>query len=162
MKLSSQEEYGIRCLLQIARAGDSGNLTIPEISRAEGISPEYVGKIMRVLRRGGLVTSTRGQLGGYSLAKPADQIAVGEAITVLGSRLFEASFCEQHSGVEATCMHSADCSIRSLWRTVQMAVDQVLANTTLRDLLCNEQSMSSRTGYLVKPDRTNSSRRLSS
>lgn len=141
MKLSSQEEYGLRCLLQIGKVGDGGSLTIPEISRAEGISPEYVAKLMRILRRGGLVTSVRGQGGGYSLARPADQITVGETISVLGGRFFESDFCERHSGAERICTHSVDCSIRSLWQLLQLAVDHVLTQTTLKDLLCNEHEM---------------------
>lgn len=141
MKLSSQEEYGLRCLLQIGKGGEGNSLTIPEISRAEGMSPEYVAKLMRILRRGGLVTSVRGQGGGYSLARPADQITVGETISVLGGRFFESDFCERHSGAERICTHSVDCSIRSLWRLLQLAVDQVLTQTTLRDLLCAEHEM---------------------
>jgi len=141
MKLSSQEEYGLRCLLRIGARGEGGTLTIPEISRAEGISPEYVAKLMRVLRRGGLVKSARGAAGGYTLAKPADQITIGEALYPLGGRLFEAGFCDRHSGVESLCTHSIDCSIRSLWRALQTAVDQVLTKTTLKDLLCSEPEM---------------------
>ena len=53
MKLSSQEEYGLRCLLRVGREGDGASLTIPELSRAEGISEPNVAKMMRVLRRGG-------------------------------------------------------------------------------------------------------------
>ena len=141
MKLSSQEEYGLRCLLRIGARGEGGTLTIPEISRAEGISPEYVAKLMRVLRRGGLVKSARGAAGGYTLARPADQITIGEALYPLGGRLFEADFCDRHSGVESLCTHSIDCSLRSLWRALQNAVDQVLTNTTLKDLLCSEPEM---------------------
>ena len=69
MKLTSQEEYGLRCLLRIARQGEGGALTIPEISEAEGISSYYVAKLMRILRRGGFVTSARGQAGGYTLSR---------------------------------------------------------------------------------------------
>ena len=61
MKLSSQEEYGLRCLLQLARAGEGASLTIAEMSEREGISAPNVAKIMRILRRAGLVKSTRGQ-----------------------------------------------------------------------------------------------------
>ncbi len=50
MKLSAQEEYGLRCLLRLGPQGDGGSLTIPEISRTEGISPEYVAKLMRTTR----------------------------------------------------------------------------------------------------------------
>jgi Rrf2 family protein len=150
MKLSAQEEYGLRCLLRIGAQGDGGSLTIPEISRAEGISPEYVAKLMRNLRRGGLVTSARGATGGYSLSRPADQITAGEALTLLGGRLFESDFCERHAGAESLCTHSIDCSLRSLWQALQTAVDQVLTRTTLKDLLCSEPEMVSLMTDLVR------------
>jgi Rrf2 family iron-sulfur cluster assembly transcriptional regulator len=63
MKLSTQEEYGLRCLLQLGRQGDDTSLTIAELSQREGISAPNVAKIMRVLRKAGLVKSTRGQAG---------------------------------------------------------------------------------------------------
>ena len=79
MKLSDQEEYGLRCLLQMARrAGES--VTIAELARLEGLSAPNAAKILRVLRRGGLVRSTRGQSGGYLLARPAGEINLGEAL----------------------------------------------------------------------------------
>jgi Rrf2 family iron-sulfur cluster assembly transcriptional regulator len=137
-------------LLRLGRHGMEGSLTIPEISRAEGISMPYVAKIMRLLRRGGFVQSTRGKSGGYSLARPADQILVGDVLGLLGGRLFGPSFCEQHSGAEDVCTNSVDCSIRSLWRAVQLVVDHVLSSITLGDLLRNEQTMSSWVGDLVK------------
>lgn len=150
MKLSAQEEYGLRCLLRIGGQGERGSLTIPEISRAEGISPEYVAKLMRILRRGGLVTSARGATGGYTLSRSANQITAGEALTVLGGRLFEADFCERHAGAESLCTHSIDCSLRSLWQALQNAVDQVLTKTTLSDLLCSEPEMVSLMTDLVR------------
>lgn len=149
MKFSSQEEYGLRCLLRLGHQHQAGSLTIPEISRLEGISPAYVGKLMRVLRTGGLVVSARGQSGGYSLARPPEKIAVGEALAVLGGRLYEPGFCDQHAGEERVCTHSVDCSLRSLWRSLQLVLDQVLEKTTLRDLLCNEVEMAGWVGHLV-------------
>ena len=53
------------------------------------------------------------------------------------------SFCDNHSGQAAICTRSVDCSVRSLWRAVQIAVDQVLSKATLRDLLQNEEEMNS-------------------
>jgi len=146
MKLSSQEEYGLRCLLRLARQGDNGSLTIPEISHAEGISSHYVAKLMRVLRRGGFVTSARGQAGGYTLSRPAAQIVVGEALALLGGRLYEGDFCREHSGLENLCTNTVDCSIRSLWQAVQLGVDRVLSKTTLKDLVSNERETS---GHLI-------------
>lgn len=140
MKLTSHEEYGLRCLIRLGQEGPSGRLTIPEISNAEGVSEAYVGKLLRMLRLGGLVTAARGT-GGYSLARPASQIVIGDVMAVLGGRLFESDFCETHSGQMKDCVHSVDCSLRVLWRTVQAAVDDVLRRTTLEDLLCDEQQM---------------------
>jgi Rrf2 family protein len=141
VRLSAQEEYGLRCLLELARQGDEGYMTLPEISRAEGISKEYAAKLMRILRQGGIVKSVRGQAGGYALALPSSQIPVGEALAVLGGRLFEPDFCERHAGIEQVCAHTTDCSLRSLWRMVQLAVDQVLTNMTIKDLLGPEREL---------------------
>jgi Rrf2 family protein len=149
MKLSANEEYGIRCLLHIARAGEGGSVTIPEISRAEGISTHYVAKLLRILRQAGIIASARGKTGGYNLARPSGQISVGETLAALGGRLYDTEFCGRHTGDEKICTHTVDCSIRSLWRAVQTAVDQVLAKMTLKDLLGNEQEMKAWMGNLV-------------
>ena len=141
MKLTSQEEYGLRCLLRVGRAGPEGSITISELSRSEGISEPNVAKMMRVLRTAGLVQSTRGQSGGYALARPAGKIPVGEVLAALGGRLYEASFCDTHAGVERLCTHMPDCSIRSVWKLVQRAVDEVLEKITLKDLLVPEREM---------------------
>jgi Rrf2 family protein len=141
MKLSTQEEYGLRCLLQLGRHGDDASLTIAELSQREGISAPNVAKIMRVLRKAGLVKSTRGQAGGYTLARHADAISVGEVLASLGGRFFDASFCERHSGVGNLCMNNSDCSIRPVLRRLQDVVDQVLGQLTLKSLLRSEQEM---------------------
>src|SRR5579864_5906464 len=139
MKLSANEEYGIRCLVRIGYKGEGGSLTIPEISQAEGVSAAYAAKILRVLRKGGFVKAARGKEGGYTLARPAENILIGDVVDALGGRLFESDFCDSHSGQAEICTRSVDCSVRSLWRGVQVAIDQVLGKTTLRDLLQNEE-----------------------
>ena len=143
MKLSANEEYGLRCLVRLGYTGLGGSLTIPEISQAEGVSPAYAAKILRVLRKGGFVKAARGKEGGYTLARPAEAIVIGEVIDTLGGRLFESNFCESHAGQVPICTRSVDCSVRSLWRAVQVSVDHVLSRATLRDLLQNEEDMNS-------------------
>src|SRR5262245_60876830 len=144
MKLSAQEEYGLRCLLRVANAGEGNSLTIPEIGRAEALSVAYVAKLMRVLRQGEFVKSVRGQTGGYTLSRSPENISVGEVLAVLGGRLFDPEFCDQFSGLKPICTHSVDCSIRSLWRAVQSSVDSVLAGITLKDLLHQESDLKNR------------------
>jgi Rrf2 family protein len=143
MKLSSQEEYGLRCLLQVARHDPEGSVTIPEIARIEGLSIPHVAKLMRLLRRGGFVKSVRGHAGGYKLARAPNRINIGEVLAWLGGRLFEPSFCSMHAGMAKLCTHTVDCSIRSLWQSVQHVVDQVLGRVTLSDLLGGERQRSS-------------------
>jgi Rrf2 family iron-sulfur cluster assembly transcriptional regulator len=144
MKLSAHEEYGLRCLLRIGLAGNNESLTIPEISQAEALSPAYAAKVLRMLRRGGFITSARGKVGGYTLSRPAAQIVIGDVIGVLGGRLFESQhFCHEHTGQIQVCTRSVDCSVRSLWHAVQSAVDDVLSKTTLQDLLRSEGEMNS-------------------
>jgi Rrf2 family protein len=149
MKLSSNEEYGLRCLLRLAYAGNG--LTIPEMSQAEGVSAAYTAKLLRVLRKGGFVTAVRGKEGGYALSRPADEIVIGDVMNALGGKLFESDFCDSHAGSAAICTRSVDCSVRSLWRAVQVAVDQVLSKATLNDLLQNEAEMNSWVRTLPAP-----------
>ena len=151
MKLSSQEEYGLRCLLRVGREGTTGSVSISELSRAEGISEPNAAKMMRVLREGGFVTSTRGQSGGYALSRPTGEINVGEVLAVLGGRLYEPSFCDTHGGLGRLCTHLPDCSIRSVWRMLQNAVDQVLGKITLKDLLGSEREMNAFPSGAVLP-----------
>ncbi len=134
MKFSAQEEYGLRCLIQIARQTE-GTITIPEISVLEGLSSTHVAKLLMILRKGGFIVSTRGQSGGYALARPANEIAVGSVLAELGGRLYDAEFCDRHKGANMICTHAVDCSVRSLWSTVQQAVDSVLVKISLQDLL---------------------------
>lgn len=141
MKLSAQEEYGLRCLLHLARCGDGSSMTIPEISKAEGLSVPNVAKLMRLLRMGGLVASVRGQSGGYSLSRPAADMSVAEVLEVLGGSFFGPKFCDRHSGSQDVCMHSTDCSLRALWNVIQGVLLEVLGKTTVQDLLCTEGEM---------------------
>ena len=77
------------------------------------------------------------------LARAPEHIVVADVLNALGGRLFDSSFCEQHSGAEENCAHTLSaCSVRALWSRLQDAVDAVLQELTLRDLL--------REGYLFK------------
>ena len=145
MKFSSQEEYGLRCLLRVAKDGGEKGLTIPEISKAEGITTHNTAKILRVLRLGGFLESSRGQIGGYTLSRQADEILVSDVLNILGGKLFDEEFCNTHSGsAHKICTNSIDCSIRSLWQMIQKAVDGVLNHITLKDLISNEEVLISK------------------
>lgn len=143
MKLTSQEEYGLRCLLQIA-AEPERFLTIPEIARREALSTAYVAKLLRILRRAGFLRSVRGQKGGFELAISAADINVGRVLDALGGRLYSEAFCNAHAGERCVCVHSVDCSLRSLWTALDAAVQGVLRRTQLSHLLAGEGPLSVR------------------
>ncbi|MBN9502404.1 MAG: transcriptional regulator [Armatimonadetes bacterium 55-13] len=149
MKFSAQEEYGLRCLLQIARS-DDGSMTIPEISKVEGMSQTHVAKLLMILRKDGFIKSTRGQAGGYALARPAEEINVGDVLTSLGGKLFDEEFCAKHSGQLSICTHAVDCSVRSLWQVIQEAVDQVTGGISLADMM-NEDEPKSNVSFMSAP-----------
>ena len=142
MKITSQEEYGLRILLRIARCPNSDGLTIPQISAEEGLSRPYVAKLCRILRLAGLIRSSRGKEGGYTLARPAERILVPEVLNALGTPLYFPGFCTNHTGVLGGCIHTRDCTVRPLWEMVQQAVDNVLQNISLKDLLSGQDPMS--------------------
>jgi len=144
MKFSSQEEYGLRCLLRVAKEGGEKGLTIPEISKAEGITTHNTAKILRVLRLGGFLESSRGQIGGYTLSRPADRILVSDVLNSLGGKLYDEEFCSTHSGELKICTNSIDCSIRSLWQMLQNAIDGVMKKITLKDLISSEELLISK------------------
>jgi Rrf2 family protein len=143
MHLLAQEEYGLRCLLQVAQHHGPEPLTIPEIAEAEGLSPEYTAKLMRALRQGGLVTSTRGPGGGYRLAREPREVTAWEVIGSLGGSFFPESFCDSHPGLLRDCIHSTDCSIRVLWRALETSLRDVLGRITLADLQRAESDFAS-------------------
>ena len=134
MHLLAQEEYGLRCLLQVAMTTGNEPLSIHEIARAEGLSTEYTGKLMRALRQGEQVTSTRGARGGYRLARPAAEITPWDVIQALGGSFFPEGFCSTHPGRLRDCVHSTGCSVRTLWSNVEKAVRDVLQSVTLAQL----------------------------
>src|SRR5262249_55821274 len=137
-KLSTQEEYGLRCLVQLGLAGSDASLTLAELSRREAMTLPNVAKIMRLLRRAGFVKATRGHAGGYALARAPQEIPVGDVLAALGGRLFDPKFCERHAGSVQQCLHLTDCTVRPVWHRLQRAVDDVLQALTLRDLLCGD------------------------
>jgi Rrf2 family protein len=143
MKITSQEEYGLRCLLRLAMAqGATDPLGIREIAEAEALSVPYVGKLLAVLRQAGLIESVRGRQGGYRLAALPEAISLGSVMTALGEPLFdEPSFCNRHPGTETTdgrCVHLGGCTLRALWHTLEDWMRKALDRITLADLLQSE------------------------
>lgn len=140
MHITAQEEYGLRCLLRVAKHDSGDPIRTQEVAVSEGLSLEYAAKLMRILKKGGFVASTRGSAGGYLLAKPAREFTVWQILEALGGPLYEEKFCDAHTGSQRDCTHSTDCSIRALWRNVNGILKTALSGITLADLARDEGS----------------------
>src|SRR5690554_4132989 len=103
MKINSIDEYGLRILIRIAKSKVGEGVSLSQLSEVEGLSTAYVAKITRVLKAGGLITSNRGNKGGYELSMDPREITVKMALRALGGMLYDTSFCNGHSGDRKFC-----------------------------------------------------------
>lgn len=141
MKISAHEEYGLRCLVQLAREEVSGgSLTLNQIAEREGLSAANAGKLMWILVKAGLVQSQRGANGGYTLARPAAEIRLHEVIRVLDEDTVD-RFCQTHTGVLDTCIHTSDCGIRPVIVGLHEIVQSALSEITLAQLIGTEATV---------------------
>lgn len=138
MKITSMEEYGLRCMMQLAMADAESPVTVAEVADQEGLSTEYAGKLLNQLRQSELVDSVRGRNGGFVLAKPADEVSVLEILNVFSTDLFDSEYCERHTGNEEICVHDSSCTLRPIWWTLSRIVARTLGDLTLMDLLRGE------------------------
>ena len=143
MKISAQEEYGLRCLLQLATLPPGESLTLPQIAAREGISQANAGKLMWLLNKAGFVSATRGTKGGYSLARPASEIQLSEVIKVLDADVLS-KHCENYTGVLDSCVHKGDCGIRPVIVGLHEIVENALSQITLAQLVGTEAKVDER------------------
>jgi Rrf2 family transcriptional regulator, iron-sulfur cluster assembly transcription factor len=140
MKISAQEEYGLRCLVQLATLGESESLTLPQIAEREGVSVANAGKLMWLLNKAGFVNATRGTKGGYSLARDAREIRLSEVIKVLDQDEID-NHCEGYTGILDSCVHKGDCGIRSVVIGLHEVIEHALSQITLAQLIGSEKSV---------------------
>jgi len=135
MRITAVEEYGLRCLLTLARKGTSGQMSISEISEKEGLSVPYASKLLGILRRAGLVVAARGRSGGFSIAREPKDIGLYEVLTALGGPLIDPDHCQKYSGQLDECVHFANCSVHDVLGGLAGFVQDFLSKTTLQDIL---------------------------
>jgi Rrf2 family protein len=139
--LTAQEEFGLRCVLTLTRAGRDSSLTLGQVAEAEGLTTAYAGKLMRLLVQGNLVESTRGRSGGYRLTRDPLEVTVAQVVGSLGGRLYDGEICTKPATASSLCVHNNDCAVRSLWSGVQGMVDSYLDQVSLSDLASDEATM---------------------
>lgn len=139
MKITAQEEYGLRCILQLAREEANGpqgsTLLVRDIAEREGLSVAYVEKILWTLSRSGIVESVRGPKGGYRLTRPCGEISLGEVMRVLGGIPTEEEICSQFTGNQEICVHHDGCGLKPVWTSITDFVHSVFDGVPISTLL---------------------------
>ncbi len=139
MQISTKTEYGLRCLLRLARQPEGEALSITEISHSEHVPKHYAQQILMVLRRAGIVKSIRGTEGGFALAQSAASISVGQVVRVLEGVPFQDT-CD-HFNKKSDCGHLGDCSIRPIWQIISRRLWESLDHIHLLQLINVEKTV---------------------
>ncbi len=139
MRVSSKAHYGLRMMTEFARAYGKGPLSIAGVARVEHLPLAYLEQHAGQLRRAGLVESTRGVHGGYSLTHNPEQISVLEVIHSVEGEVSPVQ-CVSSDYVSGTCAREGDCASRGLWLRLKESIDAVLRQTTLAELI-HDQSL---------------------
>jgi Rrf2 family protein len=137
MRISHKVDYGVRAVVAIARAerANPGVAVKREaVAGAESIPPSFFHDILRALRLGGVLRSTRGPDGGWNLGRPADQITVADVIRVLEGPLASVRGIRPHELPE----HGGTEPFTSLWVAVRVSLRSVLEGVTVADLADGE------------------------
>lgn len=133
MRLSSKGHYGLRAMIDLARAYDKGPVALSEIATREGLSLRYLEQLVGQLRKAGLVRATRGVHGGYALQREPSAVTVGDVVRVLEGPIVVVE-CASEIAQPGCCTRQPDCASRGVWERVRDSVALVLDSTTLADL----------------------------
>ena len=144
MKLSTRARYGLRALVDIGLYSENETVPIQSIADRQNISVGYLEQLVAMLKKAGLVESTRGAYGGYRLARPADEISVGEVLRILEGSL-DAVSCP---GMEAeqSCEGSGTCVTKYVWRRINDSICEAVDHLSLRELIDESREANQQAG----------------
>lgn len=132
MKISTKGRYALRLMLDLAYNHNGSFIPIKNISQRQDISDKYLEQIITQLSRAGLVKSARGVQGGYMLAKEPKDYTVGEILRLLEGNLAPVACIDD---TKEPCARADECVTLEIWRDIQTAVNKVVDNITLADLV---------------------------
>ncbi len=144
MIFTTKAEYGVRLLVELGRHEEGAPLSLKAIAEAEGLPLAYLERIVALLKKAGLVESTRGAHGGYRLARDPADIRMDDVVLALEGQVAPMScFVEDlPDGSKVLCSHHDDgelCATKLLWMRVQGGVLEALQRTTLQELVLFSQ-----------------------
>lgn len=134
MKLSTKGRYGLRAVLDLALHSNEEAISLSSIAERQSISISYLEQLIAKLRKAGIVESKRGAQGGYSLAKPAEEISVGDILRALEGDLHPVDCAEIYGGT-STCSGSDMCVTKYVWKRISDSIDAAVDALMLSELV---------------------------
>ncbi|MEE2524827.1 Rrf2 family transcriptional regulator [Hyphobacterium sp. HN65] len=132
MKLSTKGRYAVMAMADLARRSANGPVTLADIASRQAISLSYLEQLFANLRKGGLVESIRGPGGGYTLARPAEEIRVFEIMSAVDESI-DITRCE---GETKGCMEDGRrCITHDLWDELSRHIYLFLGSISLEDVI---------------------------
>ena len=128
MHLSKKAEYALRATIHLGMAAEVGKTTVSgaELAKANRLPLKFVEPILQELREAGIVNTQRGKFGGYTLAKPAGEIIVGQIVRLMDGRLAPISCASENAYQPCTCPDMDHCGLRMLMIDVRNAIANIL------------------------------------
>ena len=132
MLVSTKGRYALRMMIDIAMNGTQGPLSLKEISERQEMPLKYLEQLARLLTHGGLLTSVRGQHGGYMLARTPKEIRIGDILRATEGTTAPVTCLEK--GAE-TCPRKDTCMTLAFWRGLDDAIESYVDGVVLEDLI---------------------------
>lgn len=139
MKLSTRGEYGLRAMFDLALRQGEGPIPLKGIAERQQISGHYLEQLIASLRKAGLVKSVRGAQGGYLLARPPNEITVGDIVRVLEGPIGPTECVSEEEAI--LCDRSETCIARRVWERVRDSIVEVMDSITLEDMCIEAQKL---------------------
>jgi len=141
---STKAEYGVRVMAHLASCDGGSPVPLGAIAEAEGLPLAYLEHLVQRLRRADLVESRRGSQGGYSLARPAEEITMAEVVGALEGQIAPIDCISPREDGTLVCARETEsdhaCPTKLLWTRVQGSIVRTLTETTLSDLTRTSKS----------------------
>ena len=128
MKLSVMSRYAVRFLLLLAQGGKGLPQSLASLSERVGVAMHPAEQALQKLREHGLVTSVKGPLGGYCLAKKPDQITLGDVVRIMEDGVCISVCCGEKAN---DCPKQDDCENNRCWHIVSQGIERELDKTTI-------------------------------
>ncbi|MFC1602747.1 Fe-S cluster assembly transcriptional regulator IscR [Pseudomonadota bacterium] len=133
MKLTTKGRYAVTAMLDLALHHEKGPITLADIAERQGISLSYLEQLFSRMRKKGLVYSVRGPGGGYSPARPTDEISIAEIITAVDESVDTTRCNGAHN-----CQNNEVCLTHNLWEDLSNRIYDYLKEVSLQSLMATQ------------------------